>query len=237
MEAAMMTKTGLLTLLLSAAVCDAQAALYDRGHGLIYDDVLNVTWLQDANYAVTSGYAAAHVTGGMNSVDSVLIDGRMGWQAAKAWVDQLVYMGYDNWRLPSVGENPVSGYNMTSGELGYMYYVNLGNHSDNYGSCAPYCLTNTSFLDHTNNVTLDFLNVQSYVYWYADALDYDYVWGTHLGYGNQDSFYHAYWNYYVWAVADGDIAAVPVPAAAWLFGGGLIGLGGIARRKRRAAPV
>ena len=36
----------------------AQAALFDRGGGLIYDDVLNVTWLQDANYAKTSGYDA-----------------------------------------------------------------------------------------------------------------------------------------------------------------------------------
>ena len=31
------------------------AALYDRGEGLIYDDVLDITWLQDANYAMTSG--------------------------------------------------------------------------------------------------------------------------------------------------------------------------------------
>ena len=36
----------------------AQAALHDRGGGLIYDDVLNVTWLQDASYARTSGYDA-----------------------------------------------------------------------------------------------------------------------------------------------------------------------------------
>jgi hypothetical protein len=28
----------------------AQATLLDRGNGLIYDDVLNITWLQDANY-------------------------------------------------------------------------------------------------------------------------------------------------------------------------------------------
>lgn len=34
----------------------AQAALYDRGGGLVYDDVLNVTWLQDANYR--RGFAA-----------------------------------------------------------------------------------------------------------------------------------------------------------------------------------
>ena len=30
---------------------NATAALYDRGNGLIYDDVLDITWLQDANYA------------------------------------------------------------------------------------------------------------------------------------------------------------------------------------------
>jgi len=42
----------------------AQATLIDRGGGLIYDDVLNITWLQDANYAMTSGYDA---------------DGRMNW--------------------------------------------------------------------------------------------------------------------------------------------------------------
>ena len=47
----------------------AQAALNDRGGGLLYDDVLNVTWLQDANYAKTSGYDA---------------DGRMNWTAATA---------------------------------------------------------------------------------------------------------------------------------------------------------
>lgn len=29
----------------------ARATLIDRGSGLIYDDVLDVTWLQDANYA------------------------------------------------------------------------------------------------------------------------------------------------------------------------------------------
>jgi hypothetical protein len=32
------------------------AQLIDRGGGLIYDNVLDVTWLQDANYAKTSGY-------------------------------------------------------------------------------------------------------------------------------------------------------------------------------------
>ena len=42
----------LLSLLLALAIAEnSEAALYDRGNGMIYDDVLRITWLQDANYA------------------------------------------------------------------------------------------------------------------------------------------------------------------------------------------
>ena len=58
----------------------SHAALYDRGNGLIYDDGLDITWLQDANYAQTSGY------------DS---DGTMTWSEASTWAAQLEYGGYD----------------------------------------------------------------------------------------------------------------------------------------------
>jgi hypothetical protein len=34
----------------------SNAALIDRGGGLIYDTDLSITWLQDANFAKTSGY-------------------------------------------------------------------------------------------------------------------------------------------------------------------------------------
>ena len=34
----------------------SNSSLIDRGGGLIYDTVLDVTWLQDANYAFTSEY-------------------------------------------------------------------------------------------------------------------------------------------------------------------------------------
>ena len=37
---------------------------------------------------------------------------------------------------------------------------------------------------------------------------------------------------YSWAVHAGNVGAVPVPAAVWLFGSGLIELLGLARRKR-----
>jgi len=70
----------------------AQATLVDRGNGMIYDDILDVTWLQDANYAKTSGYDA---------------DGEMNWATANAWAEQLVHKGYNNWRLPTI--SPVNG--------------------------------------------------------------------------------------------------------------------------------
>jgi hypothetical protein len=54
------------------------AALVDRGVGMIYDTVLDITWLQDANYAQTSGY------------DS---DARMRWNDAVSWANQLEYGG------------------------------------------------------------------------------------------------------------------------------------------------
>ena len=94
----------------------------------VYDNVLDVTWLRDANYAQTSGYDA---------------DGRMTWTQANTWADSLSFtLGsatYSEWRLPTATEvAPASidynsagtgdgGYNITrsSSELSYMYYVNL----------------------------------------------------------------------------------------------------------------
>ena len=57
----------------------AQAALVDRGGGMIYDTTLNITWLADMNYAGTSG----HTGSGVNA------SGRMTWTAAMAWANNL----------------------------------------------------------------------------------------------------------------------------------------------------
>ncbi len=48
----------------------SNAFLRDRGGGLIHHDDLDVTWLQDANYAQTSGYD----------------DGLMNWYEETFWV-------------------------------------------------------------------------------------------------------------------------------------------------------
>ena len=56
-------KTKLLVTLLLGISTSSQASLIDRGNGLLYDNVLDITWLQDANYARTSHYVSADTLG------------------------------------------------------------------------------------------------------------------------------------------------------------------------------
>ncbi len=79
----------ILSLLLIIPSFSVYAELEDRGGGLIYDTDLNVTWLQDANYASTSEYGGAYH-----------IDGKMQWEDAMDWAGALAYQGYFDWRLP-----------------------------------------------------------------------------------------------------------------------------------------
>lgn len=67
-----------------------KATLIPRGNGMVYDDVMHVTWLQDANYAKTTGFA----TGGY-----------MIWSTASDWAQNNVTVGgFTDWRLPSTAE-------------------------------------------------------------------------------------------------------------------------------------
>jgi len=200
--------------------------------------VLDVTWLQDANYAATSGHDA---------------DGRMTWDAASAWAAGLSYGGYTDWRLATVADTGTPGcdyaytgtdcgYNVqtTSGgtvysEMASLWYDTLRNTawydtSGNPTGCSssdPWCLTSTG-ADGVN-----FLNLQSDFYWSGtEYAPYTYdAWGFNTNHGNQ-IYSHKSVVFYAWAVRSGDVSAVPVPAAVWLFGTGLIGLLGVARRKR-----
>ena len=219
----------LVACLLVVVSSSSHAALYDRGNGLIYDDVLNITWLQDANYAHTSGYAAANAVGSPSlSENSIQADGRMRLAAGNTWAAQLEYGGYGDWRLPSAGSTPTFGYNVTTGELGHMFYNNLGN-------TARGSIKSRVFTDATpGGGTESFLNVQWFGYWYRDE---DYLnsfdpWGFYTRDGWQSYNAGPSDQLYSWAVRDGDVSTVPVPAAAWLFGSALAGLL-VARRKNK----
>jgi hypothetical protein len=205
----------------------SQASLIDRGAGMIYDDVLDVTWLQDANYAQTSGFD---------------VDGKMSWADALSWTDNLIFEGYDDWRLPTViplngtsFQNSYSfdgttdlGYNIsnTSSELGYMFYENLGNtgYFDAAGvatNCSP-CLTNTGLFNNIN--TFGFWFGQEFASTLALAMEFSTEGGLQNRLDKSNEFY-------AWAVRSGDVSTVPVPSAVWLFGTGLAGFVSLRRKQ------
>ena len=89
------------------------AELIDRGGGMIYSTDLDVTWLKDANYAMTSDSDE---------------DGLMTWPQAMEWAESLSYGGYDDWRLPTFDPNNPSQCDIsTLHEMRYLIYTELGN--------------------------------------------------------------------------------------------------------------
>jgi hypothetical protein len=236
----------LFILFIGVSAISSNAALYDRGNGMIYDSTQNITWLQDANYAKTSGYVDTNFNYEQN-YNGFVPDGSMTWEQAKKWADNLVYGGYSDWRLPSArltGNYGFShdgstdwGYNNTRSEIGHLFFE-LGNKAavSTTGQTQPvYGVTEVMFVDADSNQEVNFLNMQNYMYWEVEAFELDSdgagAWGFANIIGSQD-FWPNTNDGFAWALRDGDVAAVPVPAAAWLMASSLIGLAGIARHKK-----
>jgi hypothetical protein len=80
-----------------------------------------------------------------------------------------------------------------------------------------------------------FSNIHSDFYWSETEYDDDNAWDFGFNqYGYQSISDKVEYDNYAWAVHSSDIAAVPVPAAVWLFGSGLMGLFSLARKKKTA---
>lgn len=185
-------------------VVSAHAALIDRGNGLIYDSAQDITWLQDANLA----------------------GGAMNWASATAWADNLVYAGYDDWRLPSVGAVPEN---------------NVQNGESVIENCPPgvicrdatdYSQTTaeTSGLFYTAGYDTVFTGIQSGYYWLAEEYSNSRAWRFSMESGHQNSRNKSF-SSNAWAVRSGDVTAVSVPAAAWLMLSALGTLLGLKRRR------
>jgi hypothetical protein len=248
--------TGVFVAALWVPVPQAQAALVDRGGGMLYDTVLNVTWLQDANYARTSGYCN---TPG----DCFNSEGRMTWTQAHVWVNSLNHgggsagrhsSGYSDWRLAR--NSPVNGtpagwnyqtsfdgstdigYNITStvSELAFMYYVNLGLKGvySASGAVQPdFGVNGNGTTGGQKDVGL-VRNLQSYAYWSgtADARSpAERAWNFFTLGGDQRLNFQ-FNGFFAWAVRDGDVAVVPVPGSVALLAGGLALLGVVTRRRK-----
>lgn len=207
-----------VTLLLMVTSNHAIAELHSRlGGQAYYDDVLNITWLTDANYASTTGY----------STDSL---GRLSWDDSMSFVVSLNtdnHLGFSDWRLPRI--EPVNGiaidYNFThdgstdfgynisapgsvfagtiASELSHLFHNTLGNPSrfdfngGETGACQPSnCLLNTG----------PFQNLASNVYWaeteFANNTDLSWLFRNNDGIQAATLKFNLY---YAWPVRDGDV--------------------------------
>ena len=172
-----------------------------------YDDQLNISWATD-----------------------VIVTGQDTWANHTNWVSNLSIGGATGWRLTIVDKNSdgaivncssASVSECLDNELGYQLFVN------NITPTTPGPFTN-------------FNESGIYVSGTEFAPDLDFVWDVSIsltrGIGSFGAHLKTTSTFYAWAVHDGDVgaSAVPVPATAWLFGSGLLGLVGAARRKNTA---
>lgn len=206
----------------------SHAALVDRGGGMIYDTELDVTWLSDTHYASLEFSANPNrvneIIGAVGAVAGHTLTtsdfdtaggniGVMSWWGATAWADQLVYGGYSDWRLPNSDGVTVGRALTQENELGYLNNVTAPL-EPNFGDYFP--------------------NYRATRYWLAqeNTQDPNKAWFINFAYsGNQNPSPDKTLHSYAWALRDGDVAAVPLPAAVWLFGSGL----GLLVFKRRHA--
>lgn len=181
----------------------------------------------------------------LTAADFDTATGRMTWWGAQAWTHYLNSTelgGQSDWRLPTV--SPINGstfqygsafdgtrdvgYNISSptSELGHMFHVTL----DNKGFYT------TSGVPQPGSGLLNsgpFTNLPGTYLWYDNEypLEWSHAWTFNTQFGSQSGIIYKGDPYVAWAVRTGDIAAVPLPAAAWLFGSGMAGLAAWARRQ------
>jgi hypothetical protein len=206
----------LFTLLLSFSIMGtANATLTDNGNNLIYDSDLNITWYDP-------------------------ITTSMSWSAAMSWAASLTVGGTTagSWRLPTTVDGPyvwgydgtgTTGYNITTSEMGYLYYVDLGN-KGYYATDGTNPQPGWTLLSNKGPFTN--LRPDTY-YWSGTETEFTpyptQAWVFTFGTGGQTVSY-TYSDWYALAVHPGNVNPVPIPAAVWLLGSGLIGLIGLRRK-------
>ncbi|WKJ88857.1 DUF1566 domain-containing protein [Methylomonas montana] len=219
-----------------------------------YDDDLGISWSRDASmfktWAVVSGDAANFVNSIISAVGGRVYDtpnkydtpansgyhdltaadfntstGNLSWFGAQAWVgylNNIEYGGYSDWRLPTIPAT-TTGYDSTS-EYGHLFYNELGGiagrpislvHNANYGLFA-------NINDQSGHYYWSGTEHNTTPYSARIFSFYSSAGGTQLKDNTTLS---------AWVVRGGDVAAVPLPGAVWMFLTGLLGLLGIRRNQ------
>jgi hypothetical protein len=137
------------------------------------------------------------------------------WSGAKDWASTLTLGGTaaGSWRLPTT---PGTGFGyLNEGEFGHLFYTELA------------LAANTDMTVHQS----PFTNILQYTYWTGT----EQVTGSSAYVFEFTGYQYAYYdvsNLHAMAVHEGDVGAstVPIPAAFWLLGSGLLGLVGIRKK-------
>jgi PEP-CTERM motif len=192
----------------------AWAMLLDRGPDVVYDDVLDITWTRNANVPGIS---------------------RPNWADANARAANLIFAGFDDWRLPYASVSAGAGPTATAvdcstaselacrdNELGYMFYHDLRGLPGDYKTGTQTAVGGQQ------------LTGIGAAYWSGTELDSDRAWffefdGSHQA-GDPKEF-----QLWAWAVRDGDVAVVPEAATVLLIGVGMLGLACTRSRRRRSS--
>lgn len=229
----MKIKKALLAASLSAGLLSAtgaHAALTSALGGQVVNDTdLNITWLANANLAASNTFG----------VSGIGANGYMTWNTAQSWIAAMNaanYLGFNDWRLPTVTDTGTPACDNASGngcvniadaaasEMAHLWYDELGNIPYNENTAAG-GLTNTG----------PFTNIQSNIYWYDTeyAPNTNAAWIFGAGNGTMYVDLKALPGALAWAVRPGQsVSAVPEPETYAMLLAGLGLLGFTARRRR-----
>lgn len=225
--------SALLAAALIGGMGTAGAELHPPANGQVYDDVLNISWLQDANFVKTScdannalwqAFDPTTIGGnsGRSKAQICSDDGLLNWNEAEGWIavlnanNHLGHNDWRQWRVPNPTNDPTcsnqdfdavgsdGGVRCTGSELGNLFNATLANPNDFDDDCYNPPGTDP---DHCLQNRGPFSNFRSF--WYGSGTVYapspSNAWNFNTNNGNQNNDDNIINNNgYVWPVRPGE---------------------------------